>query len=285
MKTFKILLIFLFATFSSCQSKLNTDKTNNDVSKKYELIEENGTLVEKFDSTVVDENKFNDNNNIYKVGNIFKYKFENISADNENIFFKINGDPKDWEFVDLETANSTAIEYVKITVLDGNPMSKHLPDYNQTGLLYKMGQENSNSMSGAIENEGNVWIHPPRDAYFRILELNPFPFAKAPYEKGTEWTWNLTIGSNWGDPRWKTWEGPIENKCKYKITEKVNLMTELGELECLVIESNAISRIGETKLKAYFNVNYGFVKLNYTNIDGSKTNLDLIEHSGELNDR
>ena len=128
-------------------------------------------------------------------------------------------------------------------------------------------------MSGAIENEANVWIHPPRDKYFKILELNPFPYAKAPYEIGTKWTWNLGIVDHWADERWKVWEGQIENEYDYEITNKRTLKTGIGEIECFVIESNAKSRIGETKLTAYFNTEYGFVKLDYTNIDGSKTNL------------
>jgi len=49
------------------------------------------------------------------------------------------------------------------------------------------------SMSGTIENEGNVWIHPPRDNYFKIIELNPFPYIKAPYNIGAKWAWKLKI--------------------------------------------------------------------------------------------
>ena len=140
-------------------------------------------------------------------------------------------------------------------------------------------------MSGAIENEGNVWIHPPRDKYFEILELNPFPYIKAPYNIGTKWTWRLDIGDSWADGRWKLWNGSIENKYYYEITGKQTLKMALGEVECFVIESDAKSRIGETKLTAYFNTKFGFVKLNYTNIDGSKTNLVLEEFSENENGR
>jgi hypothetical protein len=155
----------------------------------------------------------------------------------------------------------------------------NVPDYNQTAVVYKCGNDKGFSMSGAIENEANVWIHPPRDKYFKILELNPFPYAKAPYEIGTKWTWNLGIVDHWADERWKVWEGQIENEYDYEITNKRTLKTGIGEIECFVIESNAKSRIGETKLTAYFNTEYGFVKLDYTNIDGSKTNLELTEYA------
>jgi len=42
-----------------------------------------------------------------------------------------------------------------------------------------------------------------------------------------------------------------------------------------VIDSKAKSNLGETELIAYFNEAFGFVKLEYTNIDGTKTYLEL----------
>ena len=280
MKSTTILVFLLFTTLTSCQSK------NKLAEKNYELIaDDDGILVEKFDdSTVVDENRYNHNNIVYKVGNSFKYKFEHITANNEKKFFKIIADNSGWEFVSKEDENQSTIKSVIMEVADGNPLAKYIPDYNQTALIYRL-IEGSYSTTGAIENEGNTWIHPPREKYFEILELNPFPYIKAPYEIGNKWSWNLKIGDNWADGRWKLWQGQIENEYEYEITDKQTLKTDIGEIECFVIESNAKSRIGETKLTAYFNSEYGFVKLDYTNIDGSKTNLELTEYTQKKNGR
>lgn len=279
MKLVNIVIFSFFVTFASCQSKPERAEKN------YELIsDDDEILAEKFDSTIVDENRYNHNNIIYKVGNSFKYKFEHITPNNEKKFFKIIAENSGWEFVSEANKDPLTIKSVVMEVANGNPMAKHIPDYNQTALIYKL-IEGSYSMTGAIENEGNTWIHPPREKYFEILELNPFPYIKAPYEIGNKWTWNLKIGDNWADGRWKLWEGQIQNEYEYKITDKRVLKTALGEIECLIIESNAKSRIGETKLTAYFNPEYGFVKLDYTNIDGSKTNLELTEHSEKKNGR
>ena len=281
MKLTRILIFLLCTTFANCQSKIKPSEKN------YTLFaDDDGILVEKFDSTVVDENKYNHNNVIYKVGNSFKYKFEHKTPQGEIKLFKIEKDNKSWEFVPFENKDSTTVRSVLIKVANGNPMTKHIPDYNQTALIYKNGNNSKTySMSGAIENEGNVWIHPPRDQYFEILELNPFPYIKAPYEIGNKWNWTLTIGSGWSDKRWKVWEGKIENKYNYEITDKRTMKTDMGNIECYVIKSKAISRIGETELIAYFNTEYGFVKLEYINIDGSKTNLELEEHSKNKNVR
>lgn len=270
MKSTKFLLL-LFSFIVSC-------KQQNEL-KNYELIPDDlNILVEKFDSTNVDVNRFNHNNKVYKPGTIFTYKYEHQDTNGDIKYFKVNQDFKSWTFVNSSSADSETIKSVAIEVMNGNPMSEYLPDYNQTVLAYILADSMPFSMSGAIENEANVWIHPPRDHYFEILELNPFPYIKAPYKIGNKWTWSLQIGSKFADERWKTWEGIIENKYEYKITEKLSLETSLGNLECYVIVSQATSSLGKTELVSYFNTKYGFVKLDYTNIDGSKTTLELTDY-------
>jgi len=130
-------------------------------------------------------------------------------------------------------------------------------------------------MTGLIENSKNIWLHPPRLKLFSILELNPFPNVKFPLEIGKSWSWNLKIGGQWGDKRWKEWSGNIENKYQYKIVGKEIMKTGVGSLECYVIEGQAESELGITKLISYFNKKYGFVKLDYTNIDNSKLEINL----------
>ncbi|MFL1897272.1 hypothetical protein ACJRPK_16330 [Aquimarina sp. 2-A2] len=278
MKLLHFIISSLVITSAYCQSTGEQTKIN------YKLVEDDdGILVEKFDSTVVNQNRYNHNNIIYTVGSSFKYKFEHTTPDNKTSYFKISEDRKNWEFVPDNPSDSTTIHHVTIRVANGNPLVKYKPDYNQTALIYKNGNEKGYSMSGAIENEKNVWIHPPRDKYFRILELNPFPYIKAPYAVGTKWTWQLKIGDQWADKRWKLWEGEIENKMNYEITATKTLETALGTIDCFVIEAEATSSLGKTALTAYFNPIYGFVKLDYTNIDGSKTLLELVEHKTKHN--
>lgn len=288
MKTTIFLIFLLFVSIASCQNK------PKETEKNYVLITEDGISVEKFDSTNVDQNRFTENNITFREGIAFTYDFEHLTPTDEKLFFtwvdKADHHDRAWKFVPMDSIDENTIKKVKITVKYGlEPMIKHIPDYNQTIIQYVYLTENGKApfsgSSGVIENENNIWMHPPRDRYFQILELNPFPFIKAPYEIGNEWDWNLTIGSGWSDERWKVWEGQIENIYKYKIVDKKKIQTQFGETECFVIESTAKSRIGETKLISYFNPEYGFVRLEYTNIDQSKTNLELTEHTEEKNGR
>jgi hypothetical protein len=118
-------------------------------------------------------------------------------------------------------------------------------------------------------------MHPPRTDLFKILEINPFPYIKEPYKIRNSWTWKLEFDNHWADKRWLIWEGAYENKYTYKITDQLKLQTKFGEIECLIITSSAVSKLGKTKLTSYFNSQYGFVKLDYSNIDGSKIIIEL----------
>ncbi|NER10432.1 hypothetical protein GWK09_07880 [Muriicola jejuensis] len=266
-------------------------QTNLKSKAEYTLVDDNGIIIEKFDSTVTDENKFTRNNLIFREGVSFHYKFEHLDKDNQRNFFTYMDSLSYWHFVPETEVDNNTIQKVIISVKKGlQGFDKHIPDYSQTIIGYSYPTQNNymgsiSSASGVIENEANVWMHPPRDLYFEILELNPFPFIKAPYEIGTKWQWSLKIGDHWADGRWKLWSGTIENKYDYEITDLKDIETPFGKLECFVIDGSANSRIGDTHLRAYFNETYGFVRLEYTNIDGSKTNLLLDQFIDLYNGR
>jgi hypothetical protein len=279
-------VIFAFIIIIGCKSK-NTHEQTRD----YLLVLDENIYVEVFDTTNTDENRYTDNNTIYKEGNILTYdyyyqdkdghhfKFEEVEGASE---LEFRERAKAWRFVQLDTLTEETIDKVILKVKSGlQPFLNNTPDYNQTVISYNFpqynGERNFNSATGIIENEKNVWMHPPRLKLFRILEINPFPFIQAPYKIGNKWNWTLNIGSFWGDERWRTWDETIENKYQYEIIDKKKIKTKLGDLDCFEIESTATSQIGTTLLKAYFNEDVGFVKLDYTNIDSTKLVLELLK--------
>jgi hypothetical protein len=269
-------IFFLCLTVLFCRAQKSTEKFE---------IDDDGITVEKFDSTDIDDNRYNKNNSIYKVSRkfIFSYYYQDTLGVK---FLMTKGNLNkqsiyEWTFEKLENKNPNSVSQIILTVKSGlSPFIQQLPDYNQTIISYYFKQLNgeywtSNEMTGVIENIKNLWMHPPRTDFFKILEINPFPYIKAPFEIGNKWTWKLKIGSFWGDKRWIAWKGIVENVYNYEIIDKIMLQTKLGNIECWVISSKAESKIGETKLKSYFNNQFGFVKLDYTNIDGSKTIIEL----------
>lgn len=274
--SFILLVLLVFLALFACKS---LDKNLDDYSL---MLDDDGIWVEHFDSTNVDDSRYNHNNYIFKENTSFIYSFKHFTKDNQRLSFKYIDSISDWKFEPYSNKKDGLFEKVSITVTKGlGQMSKGFPDYNQTVLSYSYLTYNDfapfNSSSGVIENEKNVWMHPPRDKYFKILELNPFPYIKAPYKIGNKWNWKLSIGDFWADPRWLAWNGLLENTYDYEIVEKSKLKTSQGILNCFVIKSKAISRLGKTELTSYFHKKYGFVRLDYQNIDGSRTILELVD--------
>lgn len=257
----------------------------------YNLVpNESGILYEKFNPANKDENRFTKNNKIFRDGVTFKYAFEHLDSKDERYYFKYLDSLDNWQFVKESESDKETHKEVIISVQPGlGGFDRIDPDYYQTVISYEYPKENGRTnfsgASGVIENEANVWMHPPRDKYFMILEINPFPYIKAPYEIGNAWTWNLRVGDFWGDPRWKTWKGKVEIKYDYRITGKETVNLLIGHLECYVVKGIATSRLGNSSLEAYFHPDYGFVKLNYVNIDGSKTNLVLENYHYSVNSK
>ncbi len=153
------------------------------------------------------------------------------------------------------------------------------PNYRQSVIRYEYisnsGKVTGRESTGLVENQNNIWMHPPREKLFRILELSPFPYVKQNSDITSTYNWEMMVGDQWGDSRWKTWEGGINLKFSYENTERKNISTEYNNnIDCMVTESTGESTLGTTKLISYFNEELGFIKLEYTNIDGSTIILE-----------
>lgn len=130
---------------------------------------------------------------------------------------------------------------------------------------------------GAVENKEEFWLHPPRYGRYRILELNPFPHIKLPATSGRTWEWSVyPPGDYYGNPAWATWKGIMQVRFRYTLGGIVPLATPLGNLPCYRIQAAGTTKLGTTALEAYFHPAYGFVRLNYRNIDGSRVQLEMV---------
>lgn len=249
---------------------------------KNEFDYREGLYGEKFTGNH-DEDLINYDNCIYTPERNFVFDYI-IIRDNDSLKIKApfaaeEGEDHQtaWDFIPHAEDNPEKINTLSIEVGFGIANQFQTPAKFRYHSADDPNAHGFSSTSGIVENQMNVWMHPHRDIYFRILELNPFPFIQRPFEIGQTWAWRLPIGDFWGDKRWKTWNGTVINDYEYKIIGKEKITTGIGELDCWVIDATAQSTIGTTRLKAHFSEQYGFAKLNYTNIDGSKTILILSE--------
>lgn len=247
-------------------------------------LDDMAITVEKFDSLQKDQNRYNQDNEIYKVGKKFTFTYDYRDKTGTKMLMAkadtVSQNEAAWKLVPAEKRNNKSVTQIILSVVPGlMPFIQMFPDYNQTVILYDFkladGSSWNNEMTGVIENRKNLWLHPPRTGLFSILELNPFPYIKQPIKAGAEWTWKLEFGDHWADKRWLLWKGKNENAIHYKVIGITHLASKLGTLKCYVVESEAKSALGSTKLVAYYNNEFGFIKLAYNNIDKSSLTLAL----------
>ncbi|MDR2836178.1 MAG: hypothetical protein LBV69_08315 [Bacteroidales bacterium] len=224
---------------------------------------------------------YTNDNLIYEIGNKWVYEYEYQPHNNKNTEKVI--------LMKKEIQEQRIDKIVmKVIKFDWNSVVKfNLNDRDEYDVYKDRTMQNNypplllQDGGMIIENNERVWIHPPRTFFFKILEINSFPYILKPYITGREWDWSLKIGQQWGNNKWKEWEGNITNKSHYKISGDTILDTKIGKLHCYIVDSYAVSELGKTYLTSYFNQKYGFVKLDYTNIDDSKIILNLIKITTE----
>ncbi len=197
-------------------------------------------------------NKFDLDNTTYTIGKSILYKCV-ISRDSM--------------VLDLET------RYIKLSVLGGTkPFDRIDSTYSQTVIRYEYFDKDYNMLNtregtGVIENDKNIWLHPPRIGDVGILQLSAFPFIRFTNQKTWEWILEASYS------KYKN----VLLAHYYEKGEEKLIQTELGELLCTPINAMTKSDIGTTTTSFIFNKDYGFVKMEFKNIDGTAITLEAIK--------
>lgn len=130
------------------------------------------------------------------------------------------------------------------------------------------------SIAASVINPGEIWLHPPRMKGFRILECNPFPHIRF---DSTGWSWKLEVGGEWGDIRWKIWEGTVQFQFEYQKTGEQTLFYQGRLISCTVVEAKSHSPLGSSGATFWYSPLAGFLKMEFRNIDGSILTMNLLE--------
>ncbi|MDR2557157.1 MAG: hypothetical protein LBC49_05550 [Bacteroidales bacterium] len=244
---------------------------------------------QQYNSVFIERDSIDINNHIYKTGTAFVFDYEIIRG-NDTLKLKYNnsnrsaGKPFDYSF-EYANINDSNIGIDKIVLLVKE--IKKRTNENQTQIFYLQRPDYPGcSGTGVVENSVNVWLHPIRDKYFSALQACPFPYIKRKVKIGGTWKDAMLIGygssENTGE-----WKGRVVLHYTYKIVGKKTISTKLGDIETSVIESKAKSKYFTTYLTSYFSEIYGFVRLEYTLVNGIKINfwIDSIEKEAELHPR
>lgn len=244
----------------------------------------NGLLIEKPVAGSQDHDFFNRDNTIYKPGREFVYSYT-ITKNRETLYCRVQAardtETRTWSLVAPSAADDLAIRFVGFKILPGyGGLDELFPEFSQTVIQQKYWSRDMTLLldgsTGLVENKANVWLHPFRAKYFSVTEFSPFPFVKYPLDRDKAWDWKLEdIDTRWSDPRIIVYTGKVAAEYRYRVRGAETVRTPLGELRCVVTEATASNRLGSASLRSWFHPDYGFVRLDYKNIDGSEIRLEL----------
>lgn len=231
----------------------------------YCLLIYSTSICQQYDGIHIEKSKIDKNNSIYTLGKEFVFSI-NIEKNGEVLYLQNNGSDS---FQLTKHRDSATITEIHLTVI--KPKLFQRTNKNQTEVYYSYEPKpTSISATGIVENEKNIWLHPPRNGFFKSLETCPFPYVNKNKSIGYKWTDSMTIGKYWGNKLWGEWNNRLLLEYQYKIIENKTLETNLGKIACTIINAAADSKIGKSYLKAYFSEKYDFVALHYTLFSGIK---------------
>ena len=262
-------IAFIISLFGSCKS--DSQEKNNYILKDAIYFETPDKKSSKY------PNPFDNDNEIYIPNQEFVFEYLYIDSSGNQYLF----DKEGYELTPLDSVNTATITKIALSI--EYYQTEMYPDYNQTlaEYLYYLPRGDfiyPRSYSGIVENGKNVWMHPFRTpCYFRLLQLAPFPFIQKPLEIGKKWNWSLISNDQWDCAEWGEWKGNINSKYNYEILDFLPVKTTFGELDCYLVKATGDGDLGESELKSYFNEKFGFVKLEYKNVNKSKLIIDLVE--------
>jgi hypothetical protein len=218
----------------------------------------------------------NDKNNIiYSLGKEFVFAFDIIQDTN---FLYLNKNEIDEFILAKNSLDTNNISEIYLNVIKARFLKR--TNKNQTEIIYRFAPKPKFTAStGVVENDKNVWLHPPRNGFFKSLETCPFPYIKKGLENEKKWQDSMSIGNHWSNVVWGEWEGRLLLKYEYEIIGSVLINSDLGQINCIKIVAKANSRIGTSYLTSYYSDVFGFVRLEYVLFNGLKINLKLVKVS------
>lgn len=202
------------------------------------------------DQLLSNENRFDLDNKVYPV--------------NREVLYRCTIE-KDQKILEIE------LRYIKMTIQGTTkPFSNFHPDYSQTVIQFKYLDKDfkviTSERTGLIENDKNIWMHPPRSDDVGILQLSAFPYIKLDATK--RWQWKLDAAfQNYQD---------VHLTHNYKKGKSINYQNDLGNIVCTPIYATSKSYLGTTTSNFLFNETYGFIQLKFMTIENTTITLDLI---------
>lgn len=133
-----------------------------------------------------------------------------------------------------------------------------------------------NNSTGVIDNVKRIWLHPPRHDVYFVHEFTPFPEARFPLTVGKQWT--TDFGYVWSSKDLNIPDG-VKVKHHYKVVSQFEEYSNILQrnINCFRIEGWLNHPLIQSKWIGVFNVELGFVRMEFVNINKSITKMNLSD--------
>jgi hypothetical protein len=230
----------------------------------------------------------NDDNVIFQSGKMFRYSVRYVDPKGLEKVVLMNqfnlDDDNSYPVVNIDSSFAYQQDQVKsISIFVEEAQVDNVTNPDQTTIRYQyydgLGELIPfDSKTGVIDNQFNIWLHPPRTSSFKILNLSAYPFVKFPLQIGKKWEYELKVGKYWGHPDFgKEWtKDVLLFTHTYEVKDKEKLTIGGKVIDCFHIQAQTESEIGTSSSNFYYNEKYGFVVMEFNNLNGSEMQFEII---------
>lgn len=218
-------------------------------------------------------------NTVFKTGRKFRYEiqfFDSTGREKRIIMNDITLDSYEkYPIVDTTEYNDNEVLFFEIIAEQDN--GGNVTNEYQTTIEYSFFNRAGKALpfmsrTGVVDNDKNIWLHPPRTGPFKVLNLQAYPSVKFPISENNVWDYEITIGKNWFHKEFaRGWKGEkYMFKHSYKIKETQVLQIGNRSFKCTHISATTKSLVGNSHSDFYFSPDEGFIKMSFFNMNGSE---------------
>ena len=241
------------------------------------------------DSVAVDTD--DENKRIFIGGRSFKYVY-NLKKSGRQYHYAVVKNEKalkdstvkyvDWKFVPADSVFESNTVYpitsLGVHVYKGN--SGLAPGHASIRYEYLNGSRRVflDELSSISERPERIYLGLPHFHGFVFNKFNPMPIVSFPLTTGKTWSQFISIPDQMlksAKLAYTSSDGLFHFTSDYKVEGDTVIYTRLGAVMCKKIDAVAQTEIGTTFSTFYFNEQWGFVRIEQRNLDGSEIAYQL----------
>lgn len=231
------------------------------------------------------------NNSIFVGGRSFKYSYS-LKRNGQLYDYAVVKDERalkdstisylNWSFVPSDSVFESSVIYPVKSLEMYVYKKKANSSLNLSEIKYEylngtrrvfLGEESSVS-----ERPDKIYMSLPHYHGFVFSKFNPLPILNLPLTTGKTWSQFISVPEQMlknAKLAYTSSDGLFHFTSDYKVAGDTVLYTRMGAVICKKIEAVAQTTIGTTFSTLYFNEQWGFVKIEQRNLDGSEITYQL----------